>query len=212
MIQQNKFVLFLYFVALNLPLNLVRSDVFLSRGDDVSGNGHLGAASTLAPAASPKSVSDVAPSAVPVGDDGASRQSQLHSGNDAKSALSSIVGTTTAPLHHLIGSGISSGSASVPSVAPAAALHHSLPHLTSAPVVHADGHEPKDPLHRFCDYLRPICDSIDKIQAKQLTKIQSEFKQFIQLVSMISFWEFCSVQATRLTCTCVHDEFRPVES
>lgn len=36
---------------------------------------------------------------------------------------------------------------------------------------------------RLRDYLKPICDSTDRIQSKQLSKIQSQFKQFIHVVS-----------------------------
>lgn len=38
-------------------------------------------------------------------------------------------------------------------------------------------------IHKFCDYLKPICDSVDKILPKALFKIQTQFKQFVHLVS-----------------------------
>lgn len=41
-------------------------------------------------------------------------------------------------------------------------------------------------IHKFCDYIKPICDSVDKIQPKALFKIQTQFKQFVHLVSIDS--------------------------
>lgn len=36
----------------------------------------------------------------------------------------------------------------------------------------------------FCDYMKPICESLSKISSKQLFKIQTQFKQFVLKVSM----------------------------
>lgn len=38
--------------------------------------------------------------------------------------------------------------------------------------------------NKFIQYLKPICDSLDKIMPKQMFRIQSQFKQFVQLVSL----------------------------
>lgn len=59
---------------------------------------------------------------------------------------------------------------------------------TAAPkvtvVVKSEDHG-NEPTHRFCDYLKPICDSIEKIDNKLMSSIQSQFKSFIGKVSYI---------------------------
>lgn len=72
-------------------------------------------------------------------------------------------------------------------LAPSAAANMSIVKIhstvlpTIAPIIHNNGS--KEVCTGFCDYIKPICDSLDKISVKQLFKIQSQFKQFVQKVS-----------------------------
>lgn len=40
-------------------------------------------------------------------------------------------------------------------------------------------------VHKFCDYIKPICESADKIVPKSLFKVQTQFKQLVHLVSTV---------------------------
>lgn len=44
-------------------------------------------------------------------------------------------------------------------------------------------HDLSNPVHKMCEYLKPICESLDKLEPKILVKIQAQFKQIIQQVS-----------------------------
>lgn len=60
------------------------------------------------------------------------------------------------------------------------AISNSVSASTKSELEHGHANET---IHKFCDYMKPICDSVDKILPKALFKIQSQFKQFVQLVS-----------------------------
>jgi len=45
--------------------------------------------------------------------------------------------------------------------------------------------QPNVQLTKFNEYLKPLCESIEKLQPKQMFKIQTQFKQFVQLVSVV---------------------------
>lgn len=56
---------------------------------------------------------------------------------------------------------------------------------TSLPVVKQPTHSlANKSISKFHDYLKPICDVVDKIQLNQLSKIQTQFKQLVHLVSI----------------------------
>lgn len=60
--------------------------------------------------------------------------------------------------------------------------------ITASPIEPSNVSSKKEENHAFKlrDYFKPICDSVDRIQSKQLSKIQSQFKQFIHVVSRFS--------------------------
>lgn len=60
---------------------------------------------------------------------------------------------------------------------PQQTIEHLIKMITSD---HAD---PSEPIHKFCDFLKPICETMDKIDSKCTTKIQSQMKQMVQVTN-----------------------------
>lgn len=94
-------------------------------------------------------------------------------GETATSA--SETGSKSAIASSTSGTGGSSGAATTPM--PAATVEQLIRVLTSE---HAD---PTEPLHNFCDYLKPICTTVDKLTDKCLGMTSAQLKKFTQLVS-----------------------------
>lgn len=91
---------------------------------------------------------------------------------------------------------------------------HTVHHTTVLPtaaahVVPAGNVSNKEVCTGFCDYIKPICESLSKISAKQLFKIQSQFKQFVQKVS---FWSQTSGSAIMSALLVVTRNNLPVNS
>lgn len=51
-------------------------------------------------------------------------------------------------------------------------------------ILSSEQSDPSEPLHSFCDYMKPICDSLDKITEKCTARISVQMKKFVNLVSI----------------------------
>lgn len=50
-------------------------------------------------------------------------------------------------------------------------------------ILSSERSDPSEPMHNFCDYMKPICETIDKITEKCTAKISKQLKKLVNLVS-----------------------------
>lgn len=83
-------------------------------------------------------------------------------------------------------------------------INVALPPSTKLPTVHHESvvvlpanNSIVEPTHRFGEYMKPICDALEKLSPKQIFRVQSQMKQFVQLVSSL-----CLIYAATLLSLC----------